>query len=69
MHPLPPAEPPLIAAADSPWLPPLSFGVKPYLDLCRTFYESLKDLEARYPSARPSLTIAARKKRLKHKPK
>ena len=69
MHPLPPAESPLIAAADCPWLPPISFGVKPYLELCRTLHESLKDLEARFPSRRPLLTIEARKKRLKRKPK
>ena len=52
---------------DCPWLPPICFGVKPYLELCRTFDESLKELEARYPSHRPVLTLEARQKRFKQK--
>jgi hypothetical protein len=69
MHPLPPAANDLIAGIDSPWLPPISFGVKPYLKLCSSIHLSLKDLEARYPSQRQLLSIEARQKRIKHKPK
>jgi hypothetical protein len=54
---------------DCPWLPPISFGIEPYLKLCRTIHLSLRELEARYPSQRPSLTLEGRKKLLKRKPK
>jgi hypothetical protein len=57
----------LVAVVDSRWLPPVSFGVKPYLELCRSFDRALRDLEARYPSHRRLLTIEARAKRLKKK--
>jgi hypothetical protein len=50
---------------DCPWLPPISFGAKPYLALCRSFDQALKDLETKYPSHRRLLTIEARAKRLK----
>ena len=60
---------PLIAGNDCPWLPPISFGVKPYLKLCKSFNRELRKLEARFPSPRPLLTLEARAKRLKRKPK
>ena len=69
MHPLPPAVNPLIAAVDCPWLPPICFGVKPYLELCRTFDRALQELEARFPSHRPLFTLEARTKRLKRRRK
>jgi hypothetical protein len=64
-----PSTHPLITGLDCPWLPPISFGIEPYLKLCRTIHVSLKELEARYPSQRPSLTLEGRTKRLKHRPK
>ncbi|HEX4413632.1 MAG TPA: hypothetical protein VH107_08385 [Lacipirellulaceae bacterium] len=64
-----PSTHPLISGVDCPWLPPISFGIEPYLQLCRTIHESLKELEARYPTQRPLLTWEGRAKRLKHKPK
>lgn len=69
MYPLPPAVNPLIVGADGPWLPPICFGVKPYLELCQSFDQALKELEARFPSHRPVVTLAARNKRLKRRPK
>jgi hypothetical protein len=60
---------PLITGLDCPWLPPISFGIEPYLKLCRSINNSLKELEARYPSERPLLTIEGRAKQLKRKPK
>ena len=69
MYPLPPAANPLVAGFDCPWLPPISFGVKPYVKLCKSFDKALNKLEARYPSHRPVLTVELRNKQLKHKPK
>jgi hypothetical protein len=66
MHP---STHPLISGVDCPWLPPISFGVQPYLQLCRAIHESLKELEARYPSQRPLLTLESRTGRLKRRPK
>ena len=36
-----PAVNPLIAGFDCPWLPPICFGVKPYLELCQSFDRAL----------------------------
>ena len=36
MHALPPAANPLVTGVGSPWLPPVHFGLKPYLDFCRS---------------------------------
>lgn len=58
---------PLVAGLDCPWLPPISFAAKPYLELCQSFDQALKELEARYPSHRRLLTIEGRAKRLKKK--
>jgi hypothetical protein len=69
MHALPPAVNPLVLSVDFPWLPPIRFGVKPYLELCRSFDQALAELEARYPTRRPLLTLESRNKTLKHRPK
>ena len=69
MNPLPPAANPLIVGIDYPWLPPICFGVKPYLELCQSFDRALKELESQFPSHRPVLTLQARNKRLKRRPK
>ena len=47
MHALPPAASPLVLSIDFPWLPPIRFGVKPYLELCRSVDQALAELEAR----------------------
>jgi hypothetical protein len=67
MHALPPAVNPLVAGVGSPWLPPVHFGLKPYLDFCRSLDQALGDLETRFPSHRRLLTIEARNKRLKRR--
>jgi hypothetical protein len=69
MHALPPAASPLVPGVDCPWLAPIRFGVKPYLDLCRSFDRALAELEARYPSHRRVLTLKARNKKLRRRPK
>jgi hypothetical protein len=69
MPTLPPAANSLRPRTASPWLAPIRFGVKPYLELCRSFDEALAELEARYPSHPRVLTLAARNKRLKRKRK
>ena len=69
MHALPPAASPLVLSVDCPWLPPIRFGVKPYLELCRSFDQALAELEARFPTRRPLLTLDARNKRLERRPK
>jgi hypothetical protein len=69
MYVLPPAANSLVPVIDSPWLPPIRFGVKPYLDLCRSFDQALAELEARYPSHRPVLTLSIRNKRFRRRPK
>lgn len=70
MAPLPPADKMLVAGTDSPWLPPITFGVEPYLDLCRSLDQALKELETRFPSHRlTAFSLNARNKRLKRRPK
>ena len=69
MHALPPAVSPLVVGINSPWIPPIRFGVKAYLDLCRSFDQALAELEALYPSHRRILTLEARNKKLKRRPK
>jgi hypothetical protein len=66
---LPPAASPLVIGVDSPWLPPIRFGIRPYLQLCQSFEQSLRELEARFPSRRPLLTLSTRNKRLRRRPK
>jgi hypothetical protein len=69
MPALPPDTHPLLVASDSRWLPPICFGAKPYLKLCRNFDRALKKLEARYPSVIPPLTLQVRNEQLKRRPK
>lgn len=69
MHALPPAANPLVPRANRTWLPPLRFGVKPYLELCRSLDQALAELEARYPPHPRVLTLEARNKKLRRKPK
>jgi hypothetical protein len=70
---LPPAANPLLPRTASPWLAPIRFGVKPYLEFCRSLDQALAELEARYPSHRRVLTLEARdrivKRKRKRKPK
>jgi hypothetical protein len=66
---LPPAANPLLPTTASPWLAPIRFGVKPYLEFCRSFDESLAELEARYPSHTRMLSIEGRQKKLNRKRK
>lgn len=66
MAPLPPADKILVVGTDSPWLPPISFGVEPYMDLCRSLDQALAELETRFPShRRAGLSLNTRNKRLK----
>jgi hypothetical protein len=69
MFALPPVASPLFPGVDCPWLPPIRFGMKPYLDFCRAFDQELAALESRYPSHRPVLTLSQRNKRLQRRPK
>jgi hypothetical protein len=59
----------LVPGVASPWLLPIRFGLKPYIELCHSFDRALAELEARYPSHRPVLTLDARNKRLRRRPK
>ncbi|MCC7474907.1 MAG: hypothetical protein IT425_05895 [Pirellulales bacterium] len=65
----PSAATPLIASIDSPWLPPVCFGEKPYVRLCKQFEKALRQLEAQYPVRHRTMTLEARNKFLKRKPK
>ena len=69
MYPLPPAANPLVACFDCPWLPPICFGVKPFIELNESFDKALKELETRFPSHRPVLTVELRNKKLQRRPK
>jgi hypothetical protein len=69
MFVLPPAANPLVPGTESPWLPPIRFGVKPYLELCSSLNKALLELESRYPQHRRLLTLNARNKRLQRRPK
>ncbi len=69
MFAFPPPANPLVPGAYCPWLLPIRFGLKPYIELCHSFDRALAELEARYPSHRPVLTLDARNKRLRRRPK
>jgi hypothetical protein len=69
MHALPPVANPLAPRHQRSWLPPVRFRAKPYIQFCLAFDQALADLEARYPSRTPMLTIEGRAKRLKRRPK
>lgn len=67
MPTLPSAANPLFPSTASPWLAPIRFRVRPYLQFCRSFDKALAELEARYPSHVQMLTIEGREKRLSRK--
>jgi hypothetical protein len=69
MSALPPAANPLVPAVACIGLLPIRFGLKPYLDLCHKFDQALADLEARYPAKPRVLTLEARNKMGKRRPK
>lgn len=69
MSALPPTANPLVPEVAYAGLLPIRFGLKPYLDLCHKFDAALADLEARYPGKPQVLTLEARNKKVKHKPK
>jgi hypothetical protein len=69
MHALPPVEKSLWPTAASHWLPPIRFEMKPYLEFSRAIDEGLSELQLRYPTPRPLLTVEDRKKILKRKPR
>jgi hypothetical protein len=68
MSALPPAAGPE-PGVESHWLAPIRFGVKPYLELCRSLDQALAELEARYPAHRGVLTLELRDKKLRRRPK
>jgi hypothetical protein len=67
MSALPPAVNLLIVGDD--WLPPLYFRPQSYLEFCQAFDAALRELETRFPSHRPLLTLEGRNKKLRRKPK
>ena len=69
MYVLPPATNPLVPGVACPGLLPIRFGLKAYLELCHEFDRALADLEARYPGKPRVLTLEARNKRLRRRPK
>jgi hypothetical protein len=69
VYALPPPANPLVPGVACPGLLPIRFGLKAYLEFCRGFDEALAELEARYPSKRPLLTLEARNKRVRRRPK
>ena len=60
---------PLIPGVVYPGLLPVRFGLRPYLQLCQKFDRALEQLEARYPGKPRALTLDARNKRLRGRPK
>jgi hypothetical protein len=69
MSALPPAANPLVPGFVYAGLLPIRFGLKPYLDLCHQFDQALADLEARYPGKPRMMTLEARNKLGKRRPK
>lgn len=69
MHALPPVANPISPRAERLWLPPIRFRAKAFIKFCLTVDQGLAELEARYPSRAPLLTIEGRTKRLKRRPK
>jgi hypothetical protein len=47
----------------------MRFRAKAFVNFCLTVDQGLAELEARYPSRAPLLTIEGRAKRLKRRPK
>jgi hypothetical protein len=66
---MPPAVNPLIPGTVCYGLRPIRFGLKPYLEFCHAFDRALADLEARYPGKPRVLTLEARNKKLRRRPK
>jgi hypothetical protein len=60
---------PLVPGTVSYGLRPVRFGLKPYLEFCHAFDRALAELEARYPGKPVVLTLEARNKKLKRRPK
>ena len=60
---------PLVPTVVCPGLLPIRFGLKPYLELCHQFDKALAELEALYPGKPRVLTLEARNKKLKRRPK
>jgi hypothetical protein len=50
-------------------LPPIRFRAKPFREFARVFDKALAELESRYPTRPPMLTISDRKKILRRRPK
>ena len=69
MYALPPPANPLTPEVVCTGLLPIRFGLRPYLELCESFDAALANLEARYPSKRPLLTLESRNKRMQRRPK
>jgi hypothetical protein len=69
MHVLPPVANPLAPRMARSYLPPIRFRAKAYAKWCLEFDQALRELESRYPSRAPMLTIEGRAKRLKRRPK
>jgi hypothetical protein len=69
MHALPPVSKIIVVGGESPWLPSVQFGAKPFLKLCISLDRSLKKLEARYPSVIPPMTLQVRNAKLQRRPK
>lgn len=67
MHTQPTAKQ-LYTAFAHPWLSPVRFGVKPYLQFCDEIDKGLRELEARHPS-HPKLSIADRRQQLLRRPR
>jgi hypothetical protein len=67
MNILPPVANPVSARLPRPYLPPIKFRAKAYAAFCERFDRALTNLEARYPTRAPMLTIEGRAKRLKKK--
>jgi hypothetical protein len=68
MHAQPPTAKLSYAESVHPWLPPVRFGVKPYLEFCQWIDQGLRDLEVRYPSHR-EFSVEDRRRRLQHRPR
>ena len=68
-HALPPVANPDTPRHRRSWLPPVRFRTKAFIKFCISFDRALANLEARYPTRAPLLTIEGRAKKLKRRPK
>jgi hypothetical protein len=69
MSALPPTANPLVPGVVCTGLLPIRFGLKAYFELCHKFDRELAELEARYPGKPRVLTLEARNKMRKRRPK